>query len=124
MIQLLVALAGGLGAATRFVVDAELARRQPSRGLPISTALINLSGSLLLGLVSGWFAVHGGGDAALKQVVGIGFLGGYTTFSTACVESARLLGAGRGKAALLHAFGMALGGLALAAVGIWLGRIV
>lgn len=123
MLQLLVALAGGLGAVARFLVEAELVRRVPKPGFPISTALINLSGSLLLGVLSGWFAVHGAGEEAVKQLLGTGFLGGYTTFSTASVEAARLVGNRRGTVALLHAAGMAAGCILLAACGVWLGRI-
>ena len=49
-----------------------------------------------------------------------GFLGGYTTFSTASVEGARLLRAGRPWSALLHAGGMLLAGVLAAALGLWL----
>ena len=47
MSVLLLALAGGLGAVVRFVVDGEVRRRRPS-GLPWATVLVNVSGSLLL----------------------------------------------------------------------------
>lgn len=116
MIGLLVALAGGLGAVTRFVVDALVARRSATAGRPLGTAVINITGSFLLGLVTGWWATHTG-DPLLKQVLGTGFLGGYTTFSTACVESVRLLRAERGWAVTLHTIGM----LVLAVTGALLG---
>jgi CrcB protein len=120
MIQLLVALAGGFGAVARFVVDSEVARRTAHRALPLGTAVINVTGSFLLGLVTGWWAAHTG-DPELKQLLGTGFLGGYTTFSTACVEAARLARAGRGWALLVHAGGMLVLSVAGAALGFWVG---
>ncbi|MBI5028025.1 MAG: CrcB family protein [Actinobacteria bacterium] len=121
MISLLVALAGGLGAVTRFVVDAEVGRRASLR-LPVGTALINITGSFLLGFVTGWWSFHTG-DPAVRAILGTGFLGGYTTFSTACVEASRLARAGRGWSVLVHAAGMLVLGVALAALGFWLGSL-
>ncbi len=120
MIPLLLALAGGVGAVTRFVVDAEVGRRAGEAGLPLGTVVINVSGSFLLGLLTGWWAFHTG-DPGLKQVLGTGFLGGYTTFSTACVEASRLARAGRGWGVFAHAAGMLVLSVGLAALGYWLG---
>jgi CrcB protein len=120
VIQLLVALAGGLGAVTRFVVDAEIGRRAPNLGMPLGTAFINVSGSFLLGLITGWWAFHTG-DPGTRAMLGTGFMGGYTTFSTACVEAARLARAGRGWSLLVHAAGMLVLSVAGAALGFWLG---
>ncbi|MDQ7992754.1 MAG: CrcB family protein [Propionicimonas sp.] len=117
MTPLLVALAGGLGAAARFTVDGWVARANRT-GLPLGTVVINVTGSFLLGLLTGWLLTGAAGDVG--AVLGTGFLGGYTTFSTASVEAARLLRAGRGWAALVHAGGMLVAGLAAAALGVWL----
>ena len=57
----------------------------------------------------------------LYTVAGTGFLGGYSTFSTASLEGARLLLDGRGGGALAHALALTAGTLAAAAVGLWLG---
>ena len=119
MIGVLLTLAGGLGAATRFVVDGVVARhnRWP---LPLGTVVINVSGSLLLGVVTG-LAMRHTGLTDLKLVAGTGFLGGYTTFSTASVEAVRLATGSRPVVeAVLHAVGMALLGLAGAGLGLWL----
>ena len=118
MIGVLLTLAGGLGAATRFVVDGVVARhnRWP---LPLGTVVINVSGSLLLGVVTG-LAMRHSGLTDLKLVAGTGFLGGYTTFSTASVEAVRLATGSRPAVeAVLHAVGMALLGLAGAGLGLW-----
>ena len=113
---LLVAIAGGLGAASRFLVDMLVARASRS-STPIGTVVVNVTACFLLGLLTGWGLSHpGGGDVA--AVLGVGFLGGYSTFSTASVEGARLLLTGRGAAALVHALGMLVLCLAAAVVGI------
>lgn len=114
---LVVAFAGGLGATTRFLLDAWLGVRTRA---PVGTVLINISGSFALGLLTGftggWLA-----DPTLRLALGTGFLGGYTTFSTACVESVRLLQNGRGLVALAHTAGMLLLSLLAAAAGLALG---
>lgn len=118
MILLLLALAGGAGAGTRFWLDTVVARHNHT-GIPLGTLLINVSGSLLLGLLTGWALVHDG-TSDVRSVVGTGFLGGYTTFSTACVEGARLIRSGRPWTAAAHAGGMLVLGLACAGLGLWL----
>ena len=117
MTPLLIALAGGFGALTRFGVDSAIARRNRS-GFPLGTVVINVTGAFALGLVAGWLLT--GPLGTVGTIVGTGFLGGYTTFSTASVEGARLLRAGRGWSALTHAGGMLLAGLLAAALGLWL----
>ena len=115
MSVLLMALAGGLGAVARFLLDGVVTARGSWR-YPVGTTLINLSGSLLLGLLAGLVAAQAlAGDGLL--VLGTGFLGGYTTFSTAAVEIVRLLVQRRGGAALGHALGQLIAGTALAALG-------
>jgi CrcB protein len=123
VIPLLVALAGGLGAVVRFIVDAEVGRRVDGLGMPVGTAAINVSGSLLLGLITGWWTFHTG-DPGLKSVLGTGFMGGYTTFSTASVEAARLARAGRTWTLLAHSAGMLVLSVAGAALGFWLGALL
>lgn len=116
---LLVAVAGGLGAVARFVLDGVVRDVAPVR-YPLSTVVVNLTGSLLLGLVLGLTLAQ-----ALPErwhvLLGTGFLGGYTTFSTASVETVRLVQERRAAAALLHALGMLLATVALAAAGLGLG---
>ena len=88
MIVLWVALAGSAGAVARFVVDGAVRRRWPSR-YPLGTLLVNVTGSLLLGLLTGLVLAHGRSHTLLT-IAGTGFCGGYTTFSTACYETVRL----------------------------------
>lgn len=113
---LLLGVAGGLGAVARYALDTALSRRV--RGpLPAATILINVTGSLALGVIVG--AVLAGADPALQAVLGTGFLGGYTTFSTASYQSVSLALSGRWAAAVVNGVGTlalclaaALGGLA------------
>lgn len=110
-----IALAGGLGAAVRLLVDG-LIRDGRSSTYPWATTLINVSGAFLLGLL-----MAGGMGTEAKAIVGIGFLGGYTTFSTASIETARLAHDGRYRAALANSLGMLLIAVAAAALGYCLG---
>jgi fluoride exporter len=116
MTPLLMALAGGLGAGSRWSLDAWLRPRVSPR-LPWSTHVINISGSLLLGLIVGL-----GADDTWHTVLGTGFLGGYTTFSTASVESVHLAIEGRYRAATVNAVGMLVLSIAAAALGYAVGR--
>ncbi len=118
MITALIAVAGGLGAAARFGVDTAVQRRR-LLAIPLGTFVVNTSACLLLGLVTGWCLAHPGHDQ-LRAVLGVGFLGGYSTFSTASVEGARLALAGQGFAAFRLATAMLVACLAAAAIGITL----
>ncbi|UBU08433.1 fluoride efflux transporter FluC [Nonomuraea gerenzanensis] len=85
---LLVGLSGALGAAARFVLDGLVRSRWPTT-IPLATMLINISGAFLLGLLTGlWMAAEVA--TGWRDVLGVGFLGGYTTFSTAMVETVHL----------------------------------
>ena len=75
MTPLLIAIAGGVGAATRLLIDG-LVRHRVTSTFPWATVLINDTGSFLLGLLVG-----SGAGARWLDVAGTGFLGGYTTFS-------------------------------------------
>ncbi|MGV8907750.1 MAG: fluoride efflux transporter FluC [Propionicimonas sp.] len=119
MIGLLIAVAGGLGAVGRFLLDTWIGHRSKGSPIPLGTVVINVTGSFLLGVLTGWWMFHTG-DPGWKPVLGTGFLGGYTTFSTASVEAARLTRAGRGWTVLAHAGGMLLLSVAAAGLGLWL----
>ncbi len=115
---LAIALAGGAGAATRFVVDGLIVARART-ALPVATLLVNVSGSLLIGLLTGAALFHGLGPAWLV-VTATGFCGGYTTFSTAMIETVRLVQSGEWRWAVANALGTLLLCLAAAAAGVGL----
>ncbi|MCC2333131.1 fluoride efflux transporter FluC [Cellulomonas wangsupingiae] len=112
---LLVVVAGGAGACTRYVVDA-LVRSRTTSAFPWPTTVINLTGSFLLGLLTGLVA----GDLASTDVsaaLGTGFLGGYTTFSTASYELVQLVRQKKWGVALAYGVGVLAVAVALAALG-------
>jgi fluoride exporter len=75
---------GGIGSVLRFTVDRAVARRV-ARSFPFGTLTVNISGAVLLGLISGLALSH---NAAL--LAGTAFVGSYTTFSTWMLETQRL----------------------------------
>jgi CrcB protein len=117
MTALLLALAGGLGAASRLTVDG-MVRHHVRTDFPWATVLINVTGSFLLGLLIG----AGAGDR-WHDVLGTGFLGGYTTFSTASLETAGLLLDRRPLAAVANGLGVLVGCVAAASGGYALGAL-
>ena len=112
-----VAVAGGVGAAARFFLDGAINRGRQFR-LPVGTLTINITGSLLLGIIVG-AATHLG--AVPVAVLGTGVMGGYTTFSTASFETVRLARSGRITAAAINGLGMLVVSVAAATAGILLG---
>jgi fluoride exporter len=111
-----VAVAGGLGAVLRALVIHHVARRRPDP-LPLGTLLVNASGSLLLGFLTGLSLYHGFGPHGL-DVAGIGLCGGYTTWSTASWETVHLIADGHRPEALLYTLGGLVLCLAAAVAGI------
>jgi CrcB protein len=118
MILILVAaLAGGLGASCRYLTDRTITLSTKSR-FPYGTLVVNLTGALLLGVVTG-LASDRLISRDVELVLGTGFVGGYTTFSTFVYEAYFLL-VRRGSRSLgtINLFGSLVGGLLLFAVGL------
>jgi fluoride exporter len=112
----LVALAGSFGAIARFVLDGVIQDRTDSP-LPLGTFVINLTGSFLLGVLSG-LVIHHTLSTDTKLIGSTGFLGGYTTFSTFAYETFRLA---EDRARALAMLNMAISiaaGLAAATIGL------
>lgn len=116
---LLLALAGGLGAATRFLVDSRVSRWS-RLDVPVGTLVVNVSACLLIGVLTG-VTTQAPALAAWAPVLGTGFLGGYSTFSTASVEVARLVLADRRPAGAVLAVVMIVASLAAGLLGMALG---
>jgi CrcB protein len=89
MTLLLVLLGGGLGAPSRYLLDRWVQSRHRGQ-FPWGTLLVNLIGCLLLGIVTGGLARHGWSDRTFA-LLGTGFCGGLTTFSTFSAEVVELL---------------------------------
>ena len=71
---------------------------------PFATLAANAAGSLAMGLLAGWLARHGGGGGEqLRLLLGVGLLGGFTTFSAFSLEMVLLIERGQYLFALLYA---------------------
>jgi fluoride exporter len=118
MLTLAVALAAGVGAVARYVLD-QIVQHRTSGTFPAGTLLVNLSGSLLLGLVVG-LGLHHGLPTTPSVIIGVGFAGGYTTFSTWAWESLALTETGELVEAVINVVGSFATGLLAAAAGLGL----
>ncbi len=121
-VVLAIALGGALGAPARYGV-AQVVQVSPS-GFPWATFWTNLSGAFVLGLFVTLVVEHLPADRFryLRPFFGVGFLGAFTTFSTLAVETATLVKDGHAALAVGYTLATVAGGLALAALGIRLGR--
>jgi CrcB protein len=115
MTTLLVAIGGTLGVVARYGIGRLTLHHEQ---LLWSTVGINIVGSFLLGLLVAehWF------DRDLREGLGVGFLGGFTTFSTFSVQAVLEVDAGEPYRAFAYVTASVLGGLAAATAGYVLGR--
>lgn len=109
-----VGLAGGVGSGLRYLTDNALPERVRA-WFPWGTVTVNLIGSLVLGILAGL------SSTVLPEpwvtILGTGLIGGYTTFSTASLETVRLLHDRRHRAAVFNGLGVLIACVALAFVG-------
>ena len=119
-----IAAGGALGALARhFVNRATLAWLGP--GFPWGTLMVNVAGSLAMGLLIGWLARQQGISEELRAFLTIGFLGALTTFSTFSLDTIVLFERGQVLAAALYVLAsvaLSLGGL-VAGLAIWRGAV-
>ncbi len=109
------AVAGAIGAPARYLLDGIVSDRTAG-DVPWGTFIINVTGSLLLGIITGAALYHAFPNTP-KVWLGTGFCGAYTTFSTFTFETIRLLEEGEGADAIRYAAGSLLAGAAAAALG-------
>jgi CrcB protein len=119
---IVISIAGGLGATLRMVIDG-LVKARLKIVFPIGTTIINVTGSFLLGLVTGLTSAAVL-SAEWQLIIGGGLLGGYTTFSTASFETVRLIQDRRYAAGLLNGVGMLVVAVLAATLGLWVGRLL
>jgi CrcB protein len=89
MTYLIVFLGGGIGAALRHGMNTACARLLGT-AFPYGTLLINISGSLIMGLIAAYFAFKGDASQHWRLFLTTGILGGYTTFSAFSLDAALL----------------------------------
>lgn len=87
----LVAVGGGVGAAARYLLGVASLHRWGG-SWPAATFIANVSGGLLMGLLVGWLALRGGGEQErFRLLLGVGLLGGFTTFSAFSLETVLMI---------------------------------
>ncbi|GMA24166.1 putative fluoride ion transporter CrcB [Luteimicrobium album] len=118
----LVCVLGGVGAVARFVVDGAIKGRW-TRAFPVATFSINVTGSFVIGVLAGAQA-YGPLTANGYLLLATGFCGGYTTFSTAMVETVRLVQAGDVRRAVGSGLGTLIVCVGAAALGVGLASLV
>ena len=122
---LLVMIGGAAGAGLRYGVGRWTAQAF-GPGFPWGTLIVNLAGSLVIGLLAGLLlregVPHAGADRPLWLLLAVGGLGGFTTFSAFTLELVVMLERGLAAPALAYAAGSVVAGLALAAAGFALTR--
>ncbi|MGY2001446.1 fluoride efflux transporter CrcB [Blastococcus sp. SYSU DS1024] len=120
MAYLLAALGGALGALGRWGL-AEAFPHSPA-GLPWATLGVNVTGCLILGALAAVLVARAPGSLWARPFLGVGVLGGFTTYSTFAVEVVRLVEAGAVGTALSYVALSVLGGITAAAAGTLAGR--
>jgi CrcB protein len=115
-----IALGGALGTVARFLLDTTFS--DSARQFPTTTLLINLSGSLAIGLLVPLVDNFSTRAPLVRPFLIVGILGGWTTYSTLAVDAVVLAKDGHAGAGVLSLAATLVGGLALVAGGHALGR--
>lgn len=118
-----VAIGGAVGAVLRYQLGRLMTHWLGVKTVttfPWATLTANVLGSLAMGLLAGWMARQGSGGEQMRLLLGVGLLGGFTTFSSFSLEMMLLIERGQISYAMTYAFVSVLAGL----VGLYIGLIV
>jgi CrcB protein len=119
---LVVFLGGGLGAMLRHGVNL-MAARVAGTAFPFGTLTVNVTGSIVMGLLAGYFALKGDASQHWRLFLTTGILGGYTTFSAFSLDAVALYERGAAGLALLYVLVSVVISIAGLFGGLWLARI-
>lgn len=120
---LTVALGGALGAVSRFCIG-NIVSKCLGSSLPYGTFLINIVGCFFMGLLMTVIAERQLLPSAWRLFLCVGFLGGFTTFSSFGYETFSLINNGKLLEALGYAGGSVVLGLLAAVIGVYIGRAI
>jgi CrcB protein len=118
---LLVMLGGAIGAASRYQVG-RLALQQIGPGFPWGTLIVNLLGGLLMGVLAAIIISDGPGDRPLWMFLGVGVLGGFTTFSAFSLDIFAMLQRNELAVAAAYALASVAGSVLALILGYWAAR--
>lgn len=115
----IVALGGVAGSLGRYAVG--LALPHGAAEFPWATLLVNVTGSFAMGLLVAWLLGRPGAHPLVRPFVGVGVLGGWTTFSAFAIDVVHLIDAGRASIALGYVAASVVVGVVAVGVGLWSG---
>lgn len=121
-----VALGGGIGAVLRYQLGRGITHWlgvQAVTTFPWATLAANVLGSLAMGLLAGYLARHGQGGETYRLFLGVGLLGGFTTFSAFSLEMMLLVERGQASQGFIYAAVSVLAGLSALYIGLILTRL-
>ena len=118
---LAIAVGGAIGAVARHLFAAQ-AMRIAGAGFPWGILLVNIVGSLAMGVLAELFAQKWGASLEMRAFLTVGILGGFTTFSAFSLDTALLIERGQVMAAALYVAASAAGAIAALFVGLYLVR--
>ncbi|MCG9972959.1 fluoride efflux transporter CrcB [Christiangramia crocea] len=117
---ILVFIGGGLGSSLRYLISRYL---NASSLIPYGTFLVNILGSLLLGAILGWAIKTNTLNHPTNLILGVGFCGGFTTFSTFSFENYSLLKSGDYLSFSIYFFGSLFLGILAVLIGILIAKM-
>ena len=118
MTYLLIGMGAVAGAILRYRIDVWAMGWNPRPGIPWGTFLINMTGSLLIGILFGAIPA----ESKARMLLMVGFCGSYTTFSTYSLEVVRLFDSGQFALATSYALASIVAGPVLCLVGYWIAK--
>src|SRR5258708_11148957 len=111
----------GVGGAIRHAMNIWVARFMGTH-FPWHTFVINVTGSLVMGLVAGWFAIKGGAAWHLRPFLATGVMGRHTTFSASSLDAVLLWERHEHLLSALYVGGSVIGAIAGLMLGLWIMR--
>jgi CrcB protein len=121
---LIIGMGGGIGSILRFLLSSGVQERLHNATFPFGTIAVNVSGCLVIGMLSFLSDVKGIINSEMRAFLFIGLLGGFTTFSTFGNETVNLIRGGEYLQGLINAAGQLFFGIAAVIAGRLIAQII